>query len=206
MMHSYEFFGYAAGAIGVYLAIPQALHIRRLGHGEGVSLTYWLIMLVMMSSWLSYGLIIESPSIIASNILGFFTSALVVSALINRGWKFWAIAIVAGTAWVFLFKLVPLAIITVFLVVGTFSRVPQIIRSIQNLRGGVASAVSMRSQFMSLATMLLWECYSFLSGKQSLVITTTSGLTLVLVVIGLELAGRARARQQSLAPVAADGV
>lgn len=203
-MHVYEFFGYAAGAIGVYLAIPQARNIRKLGHGDGVSRSYWFIMMLMMASWLAYGILIDSPSIIASNVLGFFTSSLVVSVLINRGWIFWPVAMVAGTAWVFLFKMLPLEIVTVVLVVGTFSRVPQIIRSIQNLRGGVASAVSMRSQFMSLAAMLLWECYSLLSGKESLVITTTSGLTLVLIVIALELAGRRRAQQ--LAPALSDGV
>jgi uncharacterized protein with PQ loop repeat len=195
MMHIYEFFGYAAGAIGVYLAIPQARNIRRLGHGEGVSLSYWLIMLVMMSSWLSYGILIDSPSIILSNLLGFFTTAMVVSALLKRGWLFWPMVVVAGAAWVLIFKLIPLEIITVVLVVGTFSRIPQIIRSVQNLRRRVASAVSMRSQFMSLTAMLLWEGYSFLSGKESLVITTTSGLTMVSIVIVLELAGRARANR-----------
>lgn len=205
-MHTYEFFGYAAGAIGVYLAIPQARNIRRLGHGQGVSLTYWLVMLLVGASWLSYGILVDAPSIAVSNLLGFFTSALVVSALMRRGWILWPILIVAGATWVLLFKMLPLEVITVALVVGTFSRIPQIFRSIQNLRNGVASAVSMRSQYLGLATMLLWEGYSFLSGKMSLVITTTSGLTMVLIVISLELAGSTRAKPKELSPVTADGV
>lgn len=203
-MHVYEFFGYAAGAIGVYLAIPHARNIRKLGHGNGVSLSYWLIMLLVGASWLSYGILVGSPSIALANLFGFFTSAMVVSALMQRGWLLWPLIVAAGAVWVFAFKLLPIEIITVALVVGTFSRLPQILRSIQNLRAGIASAVSMRSQYLGLVTMLLWEGYSFLSGKESLVITTTSGLIMVLIVIGLELAGRRRAQQ--LTPLLADEV
>jgi uncharacterized protein with PQ loop repeat len=197
-MQVQELFGFAAGAIGVYMAIPQARHIRKLGHGEGVSLTYWSVLLLVGASWLSYGILIDSPSLIVSNVLGFTTSAMVVTALLQRGWVAWPVIFGLGAIWVLLFKLLPLSLITILLVAMTFNRVPQIIRSIQNLRSGVASAVSMKSQYFLFSAMLLWEIYSFMSGQVSLVVTTTTGMTLTSAVIVLELAGRRRA--SALAP------
>ena len=192
-MQLQEFFGFAAGAIGVYMAVPQARHIRKLGHGEGVSLTYWSVLLLVGASWLSYGILINSPSLIVSNVLGFTTSAMVVTALVRRGWIAWPVIFALGAIWVLLFKLLPLGLITVLLVGMTFNRVPQIVRSVQNLRNGVASAVSMKSQYYLLSAMLLWEVYSFMSGHFSLVVTTTTGLTLTSAVIVLELVGRRKA-------------
>ena len=192
-MQLQEVFGFAGGAIGVYMAVPQARHIRKLGHGDGVSLTYWAVLLLVNASWLGYGLLIGSPSLIISNVLGFTTSTMVVTALLKKGWVAWLSVYAAGAVWMLLFKMLPLALITVLLVAMTFNRLPQIYRSIQNLRAGVASAVSMRSQYYLASAMVLWEVYSFLSGHISLVITTTTGLTLTTAVIALELAGRRKA-------------
>ena len=192
-MQAQEIFGFVAGAIGVYMAVPQARNIRKLGHGEGVSLTYWAVLVMVNASWLGYGILLGSPSLIVSNVLGFTTSTMVVTALINKGWIAWPVIYGIGAVWVLAFKMLPIAVITVLLVAMTFNRLPQIYRSVQNLRAGVASAVSMRSQYYLFTAMILWEFYSFMSGHVSLVITTTTGLLLTSVVITLELAGRSKA-------------
>lgn len=192
-MQPHEILGFVAGAIGVYMAVPQARQIRRLGHGQGVSLTYWLVLMLVNASWLGYGLLIQAPSLIVSNILGFTTSAMVVTALLNRGWIMWPVLYAVGGAWVWLFAMLPIAVITVALIAMTFNRLPQIFRSIRNLRLGVSTAVSLRSQYYLLTAMVLWEVYSVLSNQPSLVITTTTGLTLTLTVIVLEIAVRRKA-------------
>jgi uncharacterized protein with PQ loop repeat len=41
-MISAEVVGFIAGALGMFFGLPQALRVRRLGHGRGVSLISWL--------------------------------------------------------------------------------------------------------------------------------------------------------------------
>ena len=40
-MLSAELVGFIAGALGMFFGLPQALRVRRLGHGRGVSLISW---------------------------------------------------------------------------------------------------------------------------------------------------------------------
>lgn len=188
-----EIFGFIAGGIGVYTAVPQALHIRKLGHGTGVSLGYWITMLVVNASWFGYALLVSSPSIIFANGVGFITSGLVVAALLKRELIVWPIMLVAGALWCWGFLQLPMPIITVLLVALTFSRLPQLIRSVRSYRAGIETAVSLRSLYIGLVTMLLWEAYSFASGLIQLIITTTIGLTLTLTVLTLEILGKRKA-------------
>jgi uncharacterized protein with PQ loop repeat len=99
----------------------------------------------------------------------------------------------AGAIWCWLFMMLPMAVITVVLVALTFSRLPQLIRSVRSYRAGIETAVSLRSLYIGLLTMLLWEAYSFASGLIQLVITTTVGLTLTLTVLVLEILGKRKA-------------
>jgi uncharacterized protein with PQ loop repeat len=192
-MQLQEIFGFIAGGIGVYTAVPQALHIRKIGHGTGVSLGYWITMLVVNASWFGYALLVNSPSILFANGIGYITSGLVVAALLKREWLVWPVMLVAGAVWCWLFMMLPMAVITVVLVALTFSRLPQLIRSVRSYRAGIETAVSLRSLYIGLLTMLLWEAYSFASGLIQLVITTTVGLTLTLTVLVLEILGKRKA-------------
>ena len=192
-MQLQEIFGFIAGGIGVYTAVPQALHIRKIGHGTGVSLGYWITMLVVNASWFGYALLVNSPSILFANGIGYITSGLVVAALLKREWLVWPVMLVAGAVWCWLFMMLPMAVITVVLVALTFSRLPQLIRSVRSYRAGIETAVSLRSLYIGLVTMLLWEAYSFASGLIQLVITTTVGLTLTLTVLVLEILGKRKA-------------
>ncbi|MEN9737905.1 MAG: hypothetical protein RJA26_1138 [Actinomycetota bacterium] len=192
-MQLQEIFGFIAGGIGVYTAVPQALHIRKIGHGTGVSLGYWITMLVVNASWFGYALLVNSPSILFANGIGYITSGLVVAALLKREWLVWPVMLAAGSIWCWLFMMLPMAVITVVLVALTFSRLPQLIRSVRSYRAGIETAVSLRSLYIGLLTMLLWEAYSFASGLIQLVITTTVGLTLTLTVLVLEILGKRKA-------------
>ena len=199
-MQLQEIFGFIAGGIGVYTAVPQALHIRKIGHGTGVSLGYWITMLVVNASWFGYALLVNSPSILFANGIGYITSGLVVAALLKREWLVWPVMLAAGAIWCWLFMMLPMAVITVVLVALTFSRLPQLIRSVRSYRAGIETAVSLRSLYIGLVTMLLWEAYSFASGLIQLVITTTVGLTLTLTVLVLEILGKRKAaRLQAIA-------
>ena len=199
-MQLQEIFGFIAGGIGVYTAVPQALHIRKIGHGTGVSLGYWITMLVVNASWFGYALLVNSPSILFANGIGYITSGLVVAALLKREWLVWPVMLVAGAVWCWLFMMLPMSVITVVLVALTFSRLPQLIRSVRSYRAGIETAVSLRSLYIGLVTMLLWEAYSFASGLIQLVITTTVGLTLTLTVLVLEILGKRKAaRLQAIA-------
>jgi len=192
-MHLQEIFGFIAGGIGIYTAVPQALHIRKIGHGNGVSLGFWITMLVVNASWFGYALLVNSPSIFFSNGIGYLTSGLVVAALLKREWLVWPVMLAGGVLWCWLFMMLPMAVIAVVLVALTFSRLPQLIRSVRSYRAGIETAVSLRSLYVGLLTMLLWEAYSFASGLVQLEITTTVALALTLAVLVLEILGKRKA-------------
>lgn len=182
-----EVFGFLGGALGVVVALPQALRIRKLGHGQGVSLVMWLITLVVNASWLGYGIILQSPSLVISNIIGFATSSLVVAALLNRGWMTWPAMYLAGGLWLLLELQFSINAITAFLIALTLYRLPQLIKSVKNLRLGLESAVSMKSLFVSLSALTCWMIYSVASGRPQLVLTTSSALVMTLAITTLEI-------------------
>ena len=182
-----EVFGFLGGTLGVVVALPQALRIRQLGHGYGVSLVMWLITLLVNASWLGYGIMLQSPSLIISNIVGFFTSSLVVAALLRKGWLAWPVMYGAGALWLLLELQFSLNVITGFLILLTLYRLPQLIKSVKNLREGRETAVSMRSLFVSLTALACWMIYSLASGRPQLVLTTSTALAMTLAITTLEV-------------------
>lgn len=182
-----EIFGFLGGALGVSQALPQAIRIRRLGHGYGVSLAMWIATLVVNASWLGYGLMLHSPSLIISNIIGFSTSSLVVGALLNKGWVAWPVMFAAGAAWLFLELQVSFEVLTGFLIVLTLYRLPQLIKSVRNLRAGRPTAVSLPGLLVGLSAIGSWMVYSVLSGKNQLILTTGSALLMTLAIVTLEV-------------------
>ena len=82
-MHPVEILGFIGGAIGIFIGLPQALHVRKLGHGEGVSLSAWSLMFAMYCAWAFYGIRISSPSAALSNFITLLVVAGVVIALIG---------------------------------------------------------------------------------------------------------------------------
>ena len=182
-----EIFGYIGGTLGVLMALPQALHIRRRGNGYGVSLTMWLLTLLVNASWLGYGIKLGSPSLVISNIVGFTTSAFVVSQLVNKGWWIWPAMYIIAAAWAGIEMSLPLEFTTVLLIALTFYRFPQILRSVKNLKAGKETSVSLRALFIGLGAISSWEVYSVLSGHPQLVLTTSIALTMTSTIVLLEL-------------------
>ena len=54
-MISAEVVGFIAGGIGIFFGLPQALRVRKLGHGRGVSLISWTLQFAVAASWATYG-------------------------------------------------------------------------------------------------------------------------------------------------------
>jgi len=50
-MISAEVVGFIAGGIGIFFGLPQALRVRKLGHGRGVSLISWTLQFAVAASW-----------------------------------------------------------------------------------------------------------------------------------------------------------
>ena len=90
-------FGFAGGIIGIATGLPQMLRIRaRGGNTDGLALSPWILMLATFASYTAYGLTANSPAIWICNVLTFFTTALVVTAVLGNGAKVWAAIIVGG--------------------------------------------------------------------------------------------------------------
>jgi hypothetical protein len=76
-----ELLGFIGGGIGMFYGLPQALRIRRLGHGIGVSLNTWLLTFGVSTSWAAWGFGANSPSALIMNICGALVNGSVVVAI-----------------------------------------------------------------------------------------------------------------------------
>ncbi|MFL2576241.1 MAG: SemiSWEET family sugar transporter [Flavobacteriaceae bacterium] len=77
-----EYIGFFAATLTTSAFLPQAFKIWKSKKADGLSLTMYLVMGTGTLSWLIYGLIIESPSIIVANsisvsIIGFIITFIV---------------------------------------------------------------------------------------------------------------------------------
>ena len=64
-----EYFGFFAATLTTSAFLPQAFKIWKSKNADGLSLSMYLVMATGTLSWLAYGLLIESPSIIVANII-----------------------------------------------------------------------------------------------------------------------------------------
>ena len=85
MMNNYsiEIIGLIAGFLGVIAWVPQIYRIWIKKKADGISLPTFLIITTALILWLIYGIIIESFSLIISNI---FTLVMILFVLIGA-WK-----------------------------------------------------------------------------------------------------------------------
>jgi MtN3 and saliva related transmembrane protein len=65
-----EALGFIAAILTTLSFLPQALRIRRQRSAADVSLTMYLMMLTGQALWLIYGVLFDSPSLIAANVVG----------------------------------------------------------------------------------------------------------------------------------------
>jgi len=81
--YSIEIIGLIAGFLGVIAWVPQIYRIWIKKKADGISLPTFLIITTALILWLIYGIIIESFSLIISNI---FTLVMILYVLIGA-WK-----------------------------------------------------------------------------------------------------------------------
>jgi uncharacterized protein with PQ loop repeat len=181
-----EICGFIAGTIGIATAIPQVARIRKLGHSDGLALSPWLLMLMQFAAWTAYGIRVASPSIMYSNLLTFFTTALVVVAILGNSARNWSLIVLGGLAVAAFVFYGPLAVSNVALIVLTASRLPQLIRTWLNRESAKPTAVSVSSLVVSLTSMGFWLSYAILTGNTLVVFTTLCAISIALFTALLE--------------------
>ena len=195
-MFSIEIFGFIGGALGIFFGLPQALRIRRLGHGRGLSLISWLLQLGVATSWATYGFDIDSPSLLATNMAAALINASVVWVILqNRLRSILTITtLVVGVAGLVL--TLPESIASVLLISLVFAQSPQVFKSFKNIKIGKESAVSVVAMSVSALSGIFWIIYAVNIADPLLVLCNAIVLLNNILIIVLEIIGkRSRALQ-----------
>lgn len=191
-MFSAELIGFIAGGLGMFFGLPQALRVRKLGHGRGVSLISWMLQFGVATSWAAYGFDIDSPSVLLTNVGAGLVNASVIFAIIRNNVK--TLVILSGYAAGLsaLILNLPSAIVSALLIALVFAQSPQIVKSFKNLAIGAESAVSVSALSVSSVSILLWFIYAVLADVPLILLSTTIAVSINISIIVLELIGKRR--------------
>jgi len=191
-MFSAELLGFIAGGLGMFFGLPQALRVRKLGHGRGVSLISWMLQFGVATSWAAYGFDIDSPSVLLTNVGAGLVNASVIFAIIRNNVK--TLVILSGYAAGLsaLILNLPSAIVSALLIALVFAQSPQIVKSFKNLAIGAESAVSVSALSVSSVSILLWFIYALLADVPLILLSTTIAVSINISIIVLELIGKRR--------------
>jgi uncharacterized protein with PQ loop repeat len=181
-----EVFGFIAGFIGIATGLPQVLRIRRLGHAEGLALSPWLLMLFQFAAWTAFGLKVASPSILFANFFTFFTTALVVVAIIGSTFRNWSIVVLGGLVAGAIVFYAPEELVNWVLILLTGARLPQLVRSWFNRKSSKPSAVSVQSLLVALTSVTCWLVFAVLTENTLVTATTIIALSITLATAVLE--------------------
>jgi uncharacterized protein with PQ loop repeat len=189
-MFSIEIFGFIGGALGIFFGLPQALRIRRLGHGRGLSLISWLLQLGVATSWATYGFDKNSPSLLATNMAAALINASVVWVILdNRLRSILTITtLVVGVAGLVL--TLPESIASVLLISLVFAQSPQVFKSFKNIKIGKESAVSVVAMSVSALSGIFWIIYAVNIADPLLVLCNAIVLLNNILIIVLEIIGK----------------
>ena len=191
-MISAEVVGFIAGGIGMFFGLPQALRVRRLGHGRGVSLISWLLLFGTATSWGAYGLDIKSPSVLLTNIGAALVNASVIMAIMKNNLKSIALLSVYASALSALILNLPSAIVSTILILVIFAQAPQIVKSYRNLLVGADTAVSISALSVSSFSIALWLAYAVLADISLILLSSSIAVSINISIIILELIGKRR--------------
>ena len=75
-----ESIGLVAGALGIVAWIPQIRDVWVHERHEGISLTTFSVVIVALSLWLIYGILVESVAMIVANV---FTLIVITAVLVG---------------------------------------------------------------------------------------------------------------------------
>ena len=183
-----EFFGFLGGALGITQGIPQARRVKKLGHSVGVSLMTWALIYGSNLGWFAYGLIIQSPAIIVTNIFASVLSVYVILAL-RPGNKRVKRATLAAyfLAPSIAYFLIPLEVLRFALIPFIFSRAPQLVHTIKMARGAHKTAISLGTLSISLGSMFLWELYAILTNNTYVILTTGVPTIFLIIIFAIEI-------------------
>jgi uncharacterized protein with PQ loop repeat len=199
-----EGIGLVAGIIGSLISLPQVIRIARLRTDAGVSIWTWLILSVLNSAWIAYGIHNQSFSQIVTSVMsGGITGVLTVQLLRYRMRLLYAILIMVG-AWIVVFVAEfysPPAVGSAILLVGLVSRAPQVIESLKSWRQGRPTAVSNRTYIMSIVASILWVTYAVIGSFWTLAIFSSSVILLSVIILSLEAATRRKVHGAEPAPM-----
>ncbi|MDG1723008.1 MAG: SemiSWEET transporter [Flavobacteriaceae bacterium] len=78
-----EYIGFFAATLTTSAFLPQAFKIWNSKKADGLSLTMYLVMAVGTLSWLAYGLLIESPSVIVANSISVSIIVFIITFIIR---------------------------------------------------------------------------------------------------------------------------
>ncbi|CAN2222996.1 hypothetical protein MCEMRE239_01259 [Candidatus Nanopelagicaceae bacterium] len=189
-MFSIEIFGFIGGALGIFFGLPQALRVRRLGHGRGVSLISWLLQLGVATSWAAYGFDKNSPSLLATNMAAGIINASVVWAILdNRLRATFAIATLLAVVACLVLTL-PTWLASALLISLVFAQSPQVYKSFKNIRIGKESAVSVVAMSVSAMSGIFWIIYAVKISDSLLVLCNAIVLSNNIAIIALEIVGK----------------
>lgn len=80
-----DFFIYAGGIIGPFVALPQLLEIWVRKNASGISVATWTGYCVLTSFWILYGVVHKEKPIVVANIVWlFFNIAITIGAAIYQ--------------------------------------------------------------------------------------------------------------------------
>jgi uncharacterized protein with PQ loop repeat len=182
-----ELLGFIGGGIGMFYGVPQALRIRRLGHGTGVSLPTWLLTFGVSTSWAAWGFGADSPSALIMNIGGALVNGSVVVAIMPSLRKaILPLLSITVVLW-FLVLTLPDPIVSVLLTALVFFLAPQVITSFRSLQNGTISVVSMKALTVSMMSNIFWIAYGFVTKTYLIFLTSGIAMTMILIVMALEL-------------------
>lgn len=194
-MISAEVVGFIAGALGMFFGLPQALRVRRLGHGRGVSLISWLLQFGVATSWATYGFDVKSPSVLLTNLGAGIVNASVIWAIIQNRWKSIAILTSYVALLATLVLVLPSTLVSALLIALVFAQTPQVYKSYKNIRYGKDSAVSIVALSVSSFSIFLWFIYAAMIDDNLIKVSTIISFTTNVAIIALEIIGK---RKRSL--------
>ena len=195
-MNPAELLGFIGGGIGMFYGVPQALRIRRLGHGTGVSLPTWLLTFGVSTSWAAWGFGANSPSALIMNICGALVNGSVVVAIMPSLRKAILPLLSITVALWFLVLTLPDPIVSVLLTALVFSLAPQVVTSFRSLRNGTISVVSMKALTVSMMSNIFWIAYGFVTNTYLIFLTSGIAMTMILIVMTLELLVQRKLRME----------
>ena len=179
----------------MFFGLPQALRVRRLGHGRGVSLISWMLQFGVATSWAAYGLDIRSPSVLLTNVGAGLINASVIVAVMRNNVKSLSILVAYASVLTTLVLVLPSFLVSALLISLLCAQGPQIIKSYKNISAGKDSAVSIVALSVSSFSIFLWFIYAVMVSDSLIIVSTVISFTSMISVIVLESIGK---RQRTL--------